>query len=433
MQFRNWAGNVSCGPTAIHRPHSEEAVADLVGSIAGRGERLRVVGAGHSWSDIVRTDGHHIQLDHLDAVHHVDAQNRRVTVGAGLRLHALVAALRAQGLGLINRGSIDEQSVAGAVATGTHGTGLRLGSLCTQVAALRLVTATGQTLDVDVRSDPDLFAAARLHLGALGVVTQLTLDVRDDYRLVETTQSVDLDGVAGALSDHLTQHRHTKLWWLPHTEQVAMFFSDETQEPVTPRTRQQRMDSFVARSGAFNGLLAVGRCWSGAIPTLNRAVGPTLGRNARRVAPYDEILGIDMPPKHLELEYAVPSTAAATVLNAIRKQIQTSRLCVNFVVEFRWVARDDILLSPTFERDGCHVTACVAPSRDAERYFREVEAVLRDHDGRPHWGKLFTPDKEMLQRAFPGLGRFEAVRKQLDPNGVFSNPFIRRVLSNETT
>ncbi|MCA9515007.1 MAG: FAD-binding protein [Myxococcales bacterium] len=426
-RFVNWARNHRVRVLARHEPEGEDAVAALVRDVAARGERLRVVGAGHSWSGAAVPDQHLVSLDRHAGVVAIDPDARRVTVRAGTRLRDLVPVLDAAGLALENLGSIAEQSVAGAIATGTHGTGLGHGVLATQVVGMRLVTADGGVRVLDEAGGDDLLDAARVSLGALGVVTEVTLRVREAFDLEETSWSLPLEDAARELPDIARAHEHVKLWWLPHTKRAQVYAFAPTSAPRGGRSRlAERLDAALNRT-AFPAILGLGRVAPRAVPALNRLVAASYFKAGSRVDRSDRVFNVAMPPRHLEMEYGLPVDAAGDALLAMRDLIERGRLKVGFVQEVRFVAADACHLSPASGRESCQLGAYVGRCRDADAFFRAFEHMALDRDGRPHWGKLFSADAATLAPRYPRWERFQALRRELDPAGVFSSAFTRRV------
>lgn len=428
---RNWAGNhcLTRGPVA--RPRSETELVELVRRARERGTRLKVVGAGHSWCDIACTDGTLVSLDDYRDVLSVDRDARRVTVQAGIRLHQLCAELERHGLALSNLGSICAQSIAGAISTATHGTGRAYGNLATQVQAMRLVTGSGDLLDLDRTQSATWFRAAAVGLGALGVVSTVTLDVEPAFNLEETTENRPLDALLAdpvGFDRELGSNQHLKLWWLPHTETVRVYRANRTTQQPTPRTAARRFEESALSRALFSTLLGAGARAPAAIPQINRLVRRVHFLAGRRVAPAREVFNVPQVPRHREIEYAVPLERATEALALLRELIAREQLRVNFIVEARFVAADDLFASPDFERDSCHIGAYMAQAPGIERYFERFEALMLELDGRPHWGKEFHATRSELAARHPGLAHFRTVRDALDPHRVFDNAFLQRVL-----
>ena len=428
VSFSNWAGNHRSYPLRRHRPRGDRAIANVLAHARDRGETVKVVGAGHSWSDIACTDGHLISLDEDRDIVSVDTRTCTVTARAGIRLRDLSQIVHRYGLALSNLGSIAEQSVAGAISTGTHGTGLRFGNLATQVIGLRLITGTGDILDLDATCEPELFAAARVGLGCLGIISQVTLQCEPAFNLHEQTRPMAFAEAFAALPELVAGHEHTKLWWLPHTDVVHVACYDRTDAPVSRTAGLQfKIEHHRAMTALLGALIGTGNRLPGTVPYLNRLARPLLLRATDRVNRSDRVFATVMPSPHLESEYAIPYQHTREAAERMRALIRAQELRVNFIQELRFVAADDLLMSPAFGRDSCFFGAYIGACRDRERFFSGFEDIMLDLDGRPHWGKIFTVGHAEFAARLPNFERFAAIRARLDPNGVFVNPFIRRV------
>jgi L-gulono-1,4-lactone dehydrogenase len=425
-RFVNWARTCSSMPAARAQPASEDEVAELVRA-ASRGARVKVVGAGHSWSDIACTDGMLLSLDRLDRVLEVHENRHEVTVEAGIRLRALNAALAECGLALPVLGSIAEQSVAGAISTATHGSAPKLPNLAGLVTRLRMVLADGSVVDLSADRDPDLFAAARVGLGALGVITRVTLRCIPAFRLEEICEPMRFDEALDKVPDLAAREEFVKLWWLPHTESVQVFRYRRTEAPSHFRRAARWVDEAIVNRGMFALLLGAGRLWPALIPKANRMVRAAYFRPRRSVASSHQALTLAMPPSHQEIEYALPRELGAESLQRTRALVERDRLRVNFIVELRFVAGDDAWMSPDYRRDSAHLGAYMASAPDLPRYFSTFEAEMLALGGRPHWGKQFSATAEHLRAAYPEYDRFDALRRKVDPQGMFRNAFLERV------
>jgi FAD-linked oxidoreductase len=424
----NWARTQRCRPRAIHQPDSEAEVADLLGRASAAGETVRAVGAGHSWTDVACTDGHLVSLDRLARVLDIDVQQRRVTVEAGIRIHRLNDALKAAGLGLSILGSVSEQSIAGAIATGTHGSGLRFGNLASQVVAMRLLRPTGEAVDLSPASQPDRFRAARVSLGCLGIVTRLTLRCEPAFNLLERSRPMPFEQALAELDEGVAASEHVKLWWLPHTNRVWWSCYDRTDRPPTRSGVLGRwLDDHVVTPGVFPLLLRLGQAVPAVIPPINRLVSRTRFGAVERVDWAPNVFNVGAVPRHDETEWAIPRERAADALAGLRNLIERERLRVNFIVEVRFSAADDAMLSPGFGRESCHLGAYMFRSPGWDRYFAGFEAMMMERDGRPHWGKAQRFEPDYLRRVYPEMERFDAIRREIDPGGTMENAFIRRV------
>ena len=428
QRFTNWLGNVAFTPRAYHQPASEAEVVELVRKARQTGQRLRVIGAGHSWSAVCATDGLLLNLDRLKRVVRIDRAQNQVTVEAGIRLHDLCAQLHQQGLALINLGSIKAQSLAGAISTGTHGTGLQFGSLATQVIGLRLVTGTGEVRELGPQHSPELLAAARVSLGALGVITQVTLQVTPAFNLREVRTPVSFTDALALIPGRLGEADHLKLWWFPHAARVQIYRQHRTQEPIRTRRHFLSEDTWSAQQ-VFRGLLALGSTFPQLIPAIHQFTSALQFTRSSHVGPSFEVFGMAMPPRHHESEYAVPLTQAVAAITALRELIVTRQHRVHFILEFRFVKQDADWLSPAYGHDVCFIGAYDANRRGWPRFFADYEALMQEHGGRPHWGKEFTLGAATLRTLYPRWDDFLRVRQELDPDGVFLNPLLQRVFA----
>ena len=425
--FTNWAGNHRCSPRQIHELSTAGEIADLIADVRRQGETLRMTGAGHSWSDICCTNGHIVQIDGLDEIVELDRQAQTVTVQAGLRLGDLVTWLLDRGYALANLGSIGEQSVAGVISTGTHGTGLATGNLSTMVRSLTLVDGRGIERTITRESAPELFDAARVGLGALGVITRVTLDCVPSFRLRERRWQLTFDQMIDQMDELVDLHEHIKFWWLPHTDRVQVFTADRTDHSPTPPGLTERLDESGLLTPIFERVLELGAALPQLIPPLNRLVAAVYFNPEDRVAESHEVFNLPMPPKHREAEYGFPLESAQQALERLRYRIQSEGHRVNFITEVRFVAADDLWLSPSYRRDSCQIGAYVGSTPGWRNYFEAFDEIAADFAARPHWGKTFFAGGDRLREVFPRFDDFNALRRRLDPDGVFTNDFVERI------
>lgn len=422
VTWRNWAGDETFRPAVAVRAGS---VADVVDAVRGAGERgIRVAGAGHSFGDLVATGGVLVSPDGLTGLLGVDRAAGTARVAAGTRLRELSALLAAQGLALPNLGDIDAQTVAGALATGTHGTGARLPNLAAGVEAMEMVLADGRVVEIDGGED---LAAARIGLGALGVVTALTLRVVPAFTLRARDARAPLTATLDGLDALVDGHDHVDLYAFPHTDVALVRCNDRTGEAARPRSRPAAwLDAVLVQNHLLGAVCRAGRAVPRLIPALNRLVAAGL-RPSERVDRSDRVFTSPRRVRFTETEWAVPRAAGADVARAVLAAAR--RFDVNLPVEVRTVAGDErAFLSPSWGRDTCYVAAHVYRGMAWEGYFRAVQEVALAHDGRPHWGKRHFLDAAALAPRYPAWDRFQAVRAALDPGGVFTNPHVARVL-----
>jgi FAD-linked oxidoreductase len=421
--WTNWAGDQRCEPAVVERP---AAVGEVVGAVeraVAAGRCVRVVGSGHSFTGAVLTDGALLSLDRMGALVDADRAAGLVRVEAGITLHALSQALAEHGLAMANLGDIDEQSIAGAISTATHGTGITLRNLSAQVRALRLVTAGGEVLELDGGDD---LLAARVAIGALGIVTEVTLQTVPAFTLRGVDAPIALAEVLDGLDARVDGHRHFEFFVFPHADDALTRTNEVVDGPPRPRSKLRAyVDDVLLANHAFQLACVIGRAFPHAIPSLNRLV-TRLSGTSTRVDRSDRIFASPRNVRFTEMEYAMPRPVAADAVRAIKATAE--RYAINFPIEVRFVASDDALLSPAHERETAYVAVHAFKGMEWEPYFRAVEAIADEHGGRPHWGKRHFQTAATLAPRYPGWERFAAVRQRLDPGGVFSNVYTDRVL-----
>jgi L-gulonolactone oxidase len=426
--WRNWAGDQACRPAVVEHPGSAAEVATALERAAAAGRTVRVAGAGHSFTDAVLTDGTLLSLDRMRSVLDVDAATGLARVQAGITLRELSEALWSHGLAFENLGDIDVQSIAGATATGTHGTGARLPNLSAALHAVRLVLADGSALELSADEDPDAWRAARVSIGALGVVTEVTLRAVPAFTLEGLDAAEPLDEVLDGLEERFAAREHFEFFTFPHSPLALTRTNTRVDEQPRPRGPvREWVDDILLRNHAFEAACRLGRLRPALIPALNRAVSRA-GSSSRRVDRSYRVFASPRRVRFTEMEYAIPRARAAEAVRAIRDAIDARGFAVPFPLEVRAVAGDDALLSPAGGRETAYVAVHMYRGMAWEPYFRAVEEIMDGLGGRPHWGKRHFQTAATLRERYPEWDRFAAVRARLDPDGRFANAYVRRVL-----
>jgi len=427
VAWKNWAGNQQCSPAAIERPSTEDDLARIVREAAAEGQRIKVVGAGHSFTAIALTDGRLLKLDDYGELLTVDREKCTATVQAGITLTQLNEELDAEGLAMENLGDIAYQSIAGAISTSTHGTGKALGGLATQVIGLRLITGDGSIIDCSADSEPEVFHAARVGLGALGVISTVTLQCVPAFNLHAIEMPMRVDEVLESLDEHIRDNEHFEFFWVPNTGWALTKRNNPTDKPLATRGRWKEFrDDILISNILFGFLCRAGRLRPSLVPRIAKII-PSSGR----VEYIDKSYRVFASPRLIrfyEMEYAIPAEAATEALNRVRAFLKQSGLMPIFPVEVRFTRRDDIPLSTASGRDTCYIAVHVFQGVQYQQYFEAVEHIMNDYAGRPHWGKLHFQTAETLAPRFPQWEAFQKVRARLDPEGRFSNPYLDRVL-----
>jgi len=428
VRWRNWAGNERTD-TEVVQPGSAQEVAAVLTSAGAAGRRVRPIGSGHSFTGIGRPEDLQLACSGLVEIGEV-GDDGVVTVGAGVPLHRLNAELVRRGWSLTNLGDIDRQTVAGAIATGTHGTGAGFGGLATQVRGLTLVTPSGQVLECDAVREPEVFSAARIGLGALGVVTSVTLQAVPAFALRAVEGPGTLSAAIEGFDELMSSTDHVEFYWFPHTDVTLLKCNTRVPlaEGLSPLPRWRAVwDDEILANGAFAGVVAAGRRVPALIPPLARMSAKALG--ARTWTDHSHRVFVSRRRvRFLEMEYAIPRSDAAAVLAELRRVHEANDWRAAFPVEVRVAAADDIPLSTASGRDSAYIAAHVPAGTDPGPWFAALESIAGEVGGRPHWGKLHGLDAEVLRSRYPRFGDFVAVRDRLDPEGVLSNGYLDRVL-----
>ncbi|MET7315025.1 D-arabinono-1,4-lactone oxidase [Streptomyces thermoviolaceus] len=426
--WRNWGGNVSARPARQVRPASVEELADQVRRAAQDGLRVKAVGTGHSFTSIAATDGVLIRPDMLTGIRDIDRSAMTVTVAAGTPLKVLNAALARAGLSLTNMGDIMEQTVSGAISTGTHGTGRDSGSIAAQVKGLELVTADGSVLTCSATENPDVFAAARIGLGALGIVTAVTFAVEPLFLLTAREEPMPLERVLAEFDELWAENEHFEFYWFPHTGNTNTKRNNRSAGPKAPVGRWAGFleDEFLS-NGVFEVVNRVGRAVPATVPAIARIASRALSARTYTDIPY-KVFTSPRRVRFVEMEYAIPRAALREVLRELKATVDRSGLRVSFPVEVRTAPADDIPLSTASGRDSAYVAVHMFRGTPYHRYFTAAERIFTAHEGRPHWGKIHTRDAEYLAGVYPRFTEFTALRDRLDPERRFQNDYLRRVL-----
>jgi L-gulono-1,4-lactone dehydrogenase len=423
--WENWSRELSWRPVKTARPVGTLGVAEVVADASRQGMRVRPVGAGHSFTPLAVTDDVLIDLGAMNQILEVDADRGRVRVQAGIRLGELAEALAHRGLAMENLGDIDRQTLAGAVGTGTHGTGEALGNLSTQVVSVRLVDGDGEVHEI---AEGDRLRAVRVGLGALGVITEITLRVVPAFTLRGHDRTEPLDDVLDAFDERAASHRHFELFAFPYRDRAITRTNDVVDEPPRPPTAARAWyEDRLMTTHALGAVSRMGRRVNATVPRLNRLVTRLAGERTRIDAAH-RIFASARDVRFTEMELAVPRAAGVALVREVLELVERERLAVNFPVEVRTAAADDALLSPAHERDSVYVAVHAFVGMTYAEYFDGVWELAQRHGARPHWGKRHPATAVDLRPLYPRWDDFQAVRAELDPSGTFTTRYIERVL-----
>ena len=389
---------------------------------------MRAAGTGHSFTDIACTDGHLVRLERMNRVLDADPASGLVQVEAGITLHDLGAELAERGLAMENQGDIDRQTLAGALATATHGTGVRFANISSQVAALRLVTADGNVVEVSEESDAETLRAARVGLGSLGIVSAVTLRCVPLFTVRRVDEPMPLQETLARLDEHADSNDHFELYVFPYCDVALTRSSERTDDPPVPVSAAKLwFQEALLENRVVDLVNRIGARFPSAIPRINRTISSLVGKSVRIDHGY-RVYASRRDVRFTEMEYAIPREAAAVAVQRVLDTVERRRLPVGFPLELRFVAPDDAFLSTAHGRHTAYVAVHMYRGLEFESYFRAVEAIMDEYGGRPHWGKRHYQTAATLRPRYPDWDRFQAVRARLDPGGLFRNGYTDRVL-----
>src|SRR3954451_4316489 len=424
----NWAGDQCCRPARSLRPRSRDELAEAVAAAAAAGEKVRVAGSGHSFTEAALTEGTMVRLEALSGVLDADRGSGLVRVGGGTVLAELNKELVGLGLAMENLGDIDRQTIAGAISTGTHGTGARLRSISAQVEGMELVLGDGSVRHLGAATNPELLRAARVGLGALGAISAVTLRCVPAFTLSRVDSPHPREQVLDSFHERADAHEHFELFTFPYSDLALVLERNRTEEPPRPRGRAAAyLNDVVLENWALEALAATGEAIPRLIPALSRLAG-RLASGSRTSDRSDRVFVNERRVRFTEMEYALPREHGPEAARRVVEWVRSNRYPVFFPIEMRVSAGDDASLSPAHERDTAYVAVHQYRGMEWRPYFEAVEAIMDDYGGRPHWGKRHFQTAATLAPRYPEWEAFQRARDELDPNRVFANEYTERVL-----
>jgi L-gulonolactone oxidase len=406
------------------RPRNTQEVVDLVKT----GRKIRCIGTGHSWSELAPTDDILMATDSLNRILSINNITNTATIQAGAKLENLNTELWAQGYSFSNLGSIARQSLAGAISTATHGSGINFQVLASQVTNFKLVNTAGEIVVIDKVADADLFNSAIISLGSLGIVTEMTIKIDPKFLLHERSGLMDFEEACDNILDLVNEHNHIKMWWFPHTDKMMVYRYNRTYEPIDDTWfRQKFMDEWV--SVYFYRFML---WWGNRKPSRRKKINNRflvgLVPEINRIERSYNVFNVPEPPLHRETEWSFDIKLTPTLLREYRNMVEDKGHLINFIQEIRFVKGDDFSLSPCYGRDSVYVGAYNADDRGWDELLADFEENIGvKYEGRPHWGKEFNVGTEYLKSVYPKWKDFETVRKEMDPEGQFMNPMLNNI------
>lgn len=424
--MQNWSGNQVYFPEYIAQPSTEKDIVALVQRARGEGKTIRPIGSGHSFTAVCVTDQILVSLDNYQGVVSINAEANEVTIRAGTKLNTLGELLFQHGLAMENLGDIDSQSIAGTISTGTHGTGTAFGTISTQVTALRFVNGKGEVVICSNTEQPELLKAARVSLGLLGIITEVTLRCVPAYRLALNNAREPMATVLETLEERNASHRNFEFYWFPLTTMAWTKTSNVIMEAADQDGWLNRFVENVVENQVFGGLCQLSYripATTKMVASISAAAVPTI----RKVQQSHRVYATKRLVRFNEMEYNIPAEALPEVSREVMRVANRREYNIHFPIEHRFVAKDDNYLSPAFGRDSAYIACHAYAKKDYRPYFKALEEIFLAYGGRPHWGKLHTLTINDVEDRYPMFPRFKEYLNQHDPDGVFLSPYFAKL------
>lgn len=427
--MKNWAENVQWNPSEIAYPSTEIEIQQVVLKAANSNKKIRTIGTGHSFTALSQTSHILVSLDKYQGLLSINKEKCQATVKGGTKLKLLGELLFNQGLAMENLGDIDSQSIAGAISTGTHGTGIGFGSISTQVIKLKFINGKGDVIECSTTKNEQLFKAASLSLGCLGIITEITIQCVPSYKLTLQNNRENIHDVLATLDQRNKENRNFEFFWIPYTD-TAWTKTTNIVENTAPDKDNffNYWTEFFLENHIFKLVCEFARYF----PSQNKTVAKITAANIstiKKVYYSHKIFATPRIVKFREMEYNIPSETYKDVFKDVQNLINKKKFNIHFPIENRWVKGDDLLLSPAYKRDSTYIACHVYNKKEYEPYFTALEEIFRAYDGRPHWGKMNTLKTNNISTMYPEFTTFMQLRKENDPNGVFINPYLKKLFS----
>lgn len=427
MKWQNWSGSVEFSPAEVHYPSTLDEIVALVQTCTTSGRKMRPVGAGHSFNPLVETSDVLVSLDKYSGIESIDHEAHTATLKAGTRLKQIGELLSHAGLAQENLGDINVQSIAGALSTGTHGTGVTLGNVSTQVTRLTLVIADGTVVECSESENPELFKAAQISLGALGIIVSVTLRLMPLYVLNLKIRRKSLAECLANLDEYKHNNRHFEFHWFPYTDDVQAKIANMSEENPRSKTFMNKVNEYALENAGLWALSVANRQF----PSLSKPISELSGRliaDTDMVNYSHDVFSTVRYVKFQEMEYNLPAEAFKDAIHEIDTTIRKENIQVHFPIECRFTSGDDIYLSPAYGRESAYIAVHMFHGMEYQAYFDLMEAIFKRYDGRPHWGKIHSRTVDELSQLYPQWHKFQEQRNLCDPQRIFSNSYLTRLL-----
>lgn len=421
-KINNWAENIIFTPSQIAYPENENQLSELVSSANMHGKKVRVVGSAHSWTGLFETNQILVSLDKMQGL--VSVNGMEATVWAGTKLKTLGQLLYDNGLAMENLGDIDVQAIAGAASTGTHGTGINFQSISNQVSKLRIVIANGEIVECSENENSELFNAARVSMGSLGIISQLTLKCVLAYNLHYTAGKENFYEVLKDLKQKNESTRNFEFYFFPHTDWVQTKYINITTEQPKEKPIRKFLNDVILENGFFGTACKISQYFPSSCASVSnfttKLIGPT-----KKTHHSHKIFATVRLVRFNEMEYNIPTKHFEEAMKRVKDTIANDKIATNFPIECRFVKGDNLYLSPAYQRDSAYISFHMYRPMPYKDYFKKMEAIMLEYDGRPHWGKMHNLKADVLSKKYPKWNEFLEIRAKLDPNQTFINPYLK--------
>lgn len=426
MNWKNWAGNVACKPDNYAKVSSVEQVQTLVKKANSEDKKIRVVASGHSFTAVCATDSIMLDISEMSGVVEVHQNEQQITFWAGTNVRTASELCLENGLAMENLGDFDKQTLAGAISTGTHGTGIRLGGMAQQVRAFWVVNGEGELLECSAEKNAEIFEAGRVAVGTFGVIVKVKVQLVEAYKLKCESELVDLVEIADEIQNMLQENRNLEFFYFPMTTKAMRKKLNKTDEPVKDPKIKNYINQKILENYALKAVCDGTAKFKWNAKKINSLMASFVSKDCR-INYYNKILATDRHVRFFEMEYNIPATHFKDFFQDYRQMMEAHDFHVYFPVEIRWVQADDIWMSPTYQRDAVYFAVHCYYKEHVPAYFDAVEKLAMKYEGRPHWGKMHNQTPAYLKKVYPKWDDFHAIRKKLDPNQLFVNEYLEKV------
>lgn len=426
--MKNWSGNQRWNPKQLLQPSTTDEIISIVKNAIDCNSKIRVYGSKHSFTEVNNTDDICVNLDNFQGIIEVDTDKSLVTVKAGTKLFLLNKLLAEQNLALENMGDVDVQSIAGAIATGTHGTGVYFGNISTQVVAVKFINGLGEEVYCSKYENSKLFKCMQISLGALGIVTEITLNCVPNYKLKCDKYSEKLSEVLANIVDYNANNRNFEFYWFPYTDTVQTKYSNITNY----QSDKSNFFNFFNDYFIENYMLSIVCKFAKIFPKLNIGISKISANfltSSTKIKQSKDVYATPRLVKFNEMEYNIPLEAYKDAMKDVIKMVNSKKFNIHFPIENRFVKQDDIYLSPAYKRDSAYIACHVYKGKEYKAYFKALEEIFTAYDGRPHWGKIHYKKSDYLVLKYPMFDEFNNQRTQQDPHQIFLNDYLKSILT----